>query len=136
MFLAWSEVCSIIYSVRCEEGRLRMLLHIKRPNYIKPSTDPLGTNKHDGAGWRKSRGANVRHHFCSPQTPISGLRRGEVSARIVLVLFSVCLGGLSLAHSGEGPPIAERVILWIVRLVRLNPGPTNKNALVEFQDIY
>ena len=36
------------------------LFHYSRmqalPNYIFPSPDPLGTNKNDGAGWRKSRG--------------------------------------------------------------------------------
>jgi len=35
------------------------------PNYSIPSLYPSVTNKNDGAGWRKSHGANLRHHFCS-----------------------------------------------------------------------
>jgi len=39
------------------------------PNYIIPSLYPSATNKNDGAGWRKSRGVDLRHHFCSHWTP-------------------------------------------------------------------
>jgi hypothetical protein len=59
-------------------------------------------------------------------SPITGLGRGELSARVVLVLFCVCFGGLLWPHSGEGPPIAERVIFGVVRFVRLNQGLRTK----------
>ena len=41
------------------------------PNYGVPSPNPLGTNKHVGAGWRKLRVDHLRQHFCSPQTPFA-----------------------------------------------------------------
>jgi hypothetical protein len=41
--------------------------------------------------------------------PITGPICGEVSARIRLVLFCVGKIGVFGPHSGEGPPIAERV---------------------------
>ena len=37
------------------------------PNYIIPSPNPLGTNKHVGAGWRKLRVDQSPNPFCSPQ---------------------------------------------------------------------
>jgi hypothetical protein len=70
------------------------------------------------------------HFLCNraynPQVPITGLGRGELSARVFLVLFCVCFGGLLWPHSGEGPPIAERVIFGVVRFVRLNQALRTK----------
>src|SRR5271154_554004 len=37
------------------------------PNYIIPSRDPLGTNKNDGAGWRKLRAAICAIIFAVPR---------------------------------------------------------------------
>ena len=47
--------------------------------------------------------------FTCPRCPITGLVGGEVSAQVRLVLFCVCFSGVPGPHSGEGPPIAERV---------------------------
>jgi len=38
----------------------------------------LGTNKHAGAGWRKSRGVDLRQHFCSTQTPFKKLHYNTI----------------------------------------------------------
>ena len=45
-----------------------------------------------------------------PKNSITGLYCGDLPAWRALVLFCVCFGGLICPHSGEGPPIAERVI--------------------------
>jgi hypothetical protein len=44
----------------------------------------------------------------SADVPICGLRRQELLARLVLVLFCVRFGGLVLPHSQEVCPIARR----------------------------
>jgi len=54
--------------------------------------------------------------------PITGLRRGELSARKVLVLFCVCFGGRFCPHSGEGHFLKSP-------LRTAEPGPMKKNAL-------
>src|SRR5271163_4695127 len=46
---------------------------------------------------------------CRDVGPITGLPSGEVSVRKALVLFCVQKRGPFKSHSGEGPPIAERV---------------------------
>ena len=46
---------------------------------------------------------------CKYALPITGPTCGEVSARRALVLFCVRKSGPFRPHSGEGPPIAERV---------------------------
>jgi hypothetical protein len=43
------------------------------------------------------------------RVPITGLNSGDLSAQVRLVLFCVCFSGVPGPHSGEGPPIAERV---------------------------
>jgi hypothetical protein len=46
------------------------------PNYIFPSPDPLGTNKNDGAGWRRSCGEICAIIFSVPR-PLLQSPKGE-----------------------------------------------------------
>ena len=58
--------------------------------------------------------------------PITGLNSGEVSVRILLVLFCVPKRGVFWPHSGEGLPIAERVKSEYSSTLRMNGEVTKK----------
>ena len=60
------------------------------------------------------------------RVPISGLYCGDLSARILLVLFCVCFTGVFGPHSGEGLPIAERVKSEYSGILRQNGEVTEK----------
>src|SRR5579859_1660858 len=70
-------------------------------NYIIPSPDPLGTNKHVGACWRKLRGADLRQHWHIFAVP-KGLLRSPNGA-FTLAALAGLMPGPSFARGGLFP---------------------------------